>query len=995
MVIDRSTLRHRRRLLTSRRTAVIALAGGAVIALAMPATGSAAAVRPQGANAGPAPAGTHATGGQATGDKAPFYDSRADASSRQVLRVRAAQQAAAARPGLKALRTALGVQGVIAIDPLTATPRTVSRLDGFLTGPSRSAPSAVVTGYIRGNPDVFGLNSADLATLRLRRDYVDVAGVHHLSWVQYAGNVPVFGNGLKAAVTKDGRLVNVQGSPLSGLHTASTATKLDAVAARTAAAGDVFGRPVAAKSSPATGAARSTRFGNGDRAGLVVFQSVAGPRVAWQTLTTPAGGQLVLHVVDATTGRVLYRHRLVADAAPEPAAKPAAGPATGSVWENYPGAPKGGTAKVVNLTASGWLPADSPRLAGNTAHVFSDVNDDNVAQAAEEVPPGPDSFRFPFVNVNSSVGGPFCSARYQCSWNPSVANSWTADRRQNAVQVFYYVSKFHDHLKAAPIGFTRVSGNFEAVDGDAVDTQPDDGADTAGGLPDSSHVDNANMSTPPDGTPPTMQMYLFHSPANSADPFLQANGGDDASIVYHEYTHGLSNRLVVDASGVSTLGNVQAGSMGEAWSDWYAMDFLTNSGFQTDTAAPGEVRVGDYVAHGADLLRTQPLDCPVGTTSARCPGSAAAGPGGYTYGDFGQVIGQPEVHADGEIWGETLWDLRAALGSKLAESLVTRAMELSVANPSFLDMRNAIVQADAAVNGGAARTKLWRVFAHRGMGFFAAAVDGDDTAPVEDFSLPPAPGTPRGSLTGTVVDDSSHAGISQAVVVFGGHASGLNAYTATTDAAGKYTIDDILPGTYPKVSAGGAGFDRQVQTVSIASRVNTLDWNLRRDWAALAGGASVTDTNGDEYAGAGCGADRMIDQSQGQGWSTDRILTGSTVTAKFLVVKLPVAVNIAQVAIDPSNTCGDGGSASTGPYTLETSTDGTTWTPAAGGTFTPADRGHFSLPSLAAGSTAGVQYLRYTMQDSQALQVGTCPGPFSGCSFVDSRELEVYGVAAP
>ena len=70
-------------------------------------------------------------------------------------------------------------------------------------------------------------------------------------------------------------------------------------------------------------------------------------------------------------------------------------------------------------------------------------------------------------------------------------------------------------------------------------------------------------------------------------------------------------------------------------------------------------------------------------------------------------LAQPEVHADGEIWGETLWDLRTALGSKLAESLVTRAMELSPANPSYLDERNAILMADQVVNGGKANKKIW------------------------------------------------------------------------------------------------------------------------------------------------------------------------------------------------------------------------------------------------------------------------------------------------
>ena len=59
------------------------------------------------------------------------------------------------------------------------------------------------------------------------------------------------------------------------------------------------------------------------------------------------------------------------------------------------------------------------------------------------------------------------------------------------------------------------------------------------------------------------------------------------------------------------------------------------------------------------------------------------------------------MHADGEIWGETLWDLRTALGSATTENLVTRAMELSPSNPSMLDERNAILQADLVDNGGA------------------------------------------------------------------------------------------------------------------------------------------------------------------------------------------------------------------------------------------------------------------------------------------------------
>jgi extracellular elastinolytic metalloproteinase len=77
------------------------------------------------------------------------------------------------------------------------------------------------------------------------------------------------------------------------------------------------------------------------------------------------------------------------------------------------------------------------------------------------------------------------------------------------------------------------------------------------------------MNTLPDGVPPTMQMYLFHFPGTTAaqEPYVPSSSDFSADVLYHEYTHGLSNRLVVDASGNGALNAIQARSMGEAWSD--------------------------------------------------------------------------------------------------------------------------------------------------------------------------------------------------------------------------------------------------------------------------------------------------------------------------------------------------------------------------------------------------------------------------------------------
>ena len=110
-------------------------------------------------------------------------------------------------------------------------------------------------------------------------------------------------------------------------------------------------------------------------------------------------------------------------------------------------------------------------------------------------------------------------------------------------------------------------------------------------------------------------MYLQQQPGTSypnGDPFAPTDVGDEADTVYHEYTHGLSNRLVVDAAGNSTLGNVEAGAMGEAWSDWYAMDYLVADGLQRDIKGKTNIVIFQFDGAGTALDRTEPIDCKVG-----------------------------------------------------------------------------------------------------------------------------------------------------------------------------------------------------------------------------------------------------------------------------------------------------------------------------------------------------------------------------------------------
>jgi len=472
-------------------------------------------------------------------------------------------------------------------------------------------------------------------------------------------------------------------------------------------------------------------------------------------------------------------------------------------------------------------------------------------------------------------------------------------------------------------------------------------------------------------------------------------------VEYHEYTHGLSNRLVIDANGNSTLNDIQAGAMGEAWSDYYAMDYLVTKGFVKDTKASGQVLEGKYLMANKAPFRTMAIDCAVGQNVKNCQNPGVKN-GGYTYGDFPAIGGGPEVHASGEVWAQTLWDIRKKLGHNVADALITRGMSLSADDPSMLDMRDAIIRADLAQFGRSHTDALWKIFAKRGMGFFAGAIDAKDTTPGEDFHIPPVHNPHNGVVTGTVTDPTTGLPVAGAVVQVTGQG---DQYTTTTNAAGKYAIGGLVTGTYAKVAASGAGYIGDSKPgVAVAqnpnSPTNTTDFSIIRDWAAASGGGAVAGFDGPDFTAFGCGPVGAIDLSLSTGWGSttgnDNGDPTNVFIPKTLTIQLPQATDITTFGVDPTATCGDGGSASTGQFTIETSPDGVTFTQAAAGTFVVADRGHLNTVTPSAG-TAGVRFVRFTMLGNQTPDFATnCPaGAFSGCSFTDLTELAVFGAPTP
>jgi extracellular elastinolytic metalloproteinase len=181
----------------------------------------------------------------------------------------------------------------------------------------------------------------------------------------------------------------------------------------------------------------------------------------------------------------------------------------------------------------------------------------------------------------------------------------------------------------------------------------------------------------------------------------------------------------------------------------------------------------------------------------------------------------------------------------------------------------------------------------------------------------------------------------------------------------------------------------------VTRKPSIVNWTVRRDWAASLGGARLADFTGADNSGFGCGPGQAIDMSQGTGWSFDSVITsGSAIEPRFITVQLPAAVNLTSIEINPTGNCGDDPSSSAGDYRVGTSPDGSAWTVAATGHFGPANRDKMNPVTLSAG-TGGVQFVRYTMLGTQVGdEGGSCPSQFSGCSFVDTVEVGVYGAAA-
>ncbi len=210
----------------------------------------------------------------------------------------------------------------------------------------------------------------------------------------------------------------------------------------------------------------------------------------------------------------------------------------------------------------------------------------------------------------------------------------------------------------------------------------------------------------------------------------------DNEILIHEFGHGISNRLTGGRFQSACLSQSQSAAMGEGWSDFWAIALVTVA---SDDASDAR-GVGTFAL-------SQPI---TGTGFRNFPYSSELTINPLTFEDIA-TLNVP--HGAGEVWAmaliEMYWNLVTdhgfdsdvtfgSGGNNTALELVMDALKLQPCNPTYLEARDAILQADLVSNQSANSCAIWRAFAKRGMGMLATAPDGAGSlAVVEDFSLPP------------------------------------------------------------------------------------------------------------------------------------------------------------------------------------------------------------------------------------------------------------------
>jgi extracellular elastinolytic metalloproteinase len=792
-------------------------------------------------------------------------------------------------------------------DSTFGTPSIIVKEKGYLSEKTEGDTETIARNWLKDNAALFGLTAANIDTLKIRRNYaVNETGLHPVTFQQtFNGVESVYGGRVIVAVAKDGRILSVSGnlqraSELTADYKLSAADALSTVVSMLAPdlnytpelSGEEKGWKIYSGKDilPAKQRVKKSVFLTSDKA-------IPAYRVLFIKKLN-AGSEVV---INAVTGEKLFQRSLVHSLSPE-----------GLIFENYPGAPKGGDHVIKSFTGdteaspNGWAyPIKNLGVTtqGNNANSYANWSNFLVPEGEGLIRPVDPLGHFYYGFSNS----------WQRTKGQTLPPSYEEDVDTAVTNLFYHHNLFHDYYYN--LGWTEPAGNMQVNNfgkggsgGDPILGLAQAGALT-GGEPLYTGRDNAYMLTLPDGLPSWSGMFLWE-PITGAFEGAYADGDFDAGVIYHEYTHALSSRLV---AGGEALGSFQSGSMGEGWGDWYGMSYLIRNDLQEEPI------VGAYVTGNDERgIRNWALD--------EAP---------LNYGDIGYDITGPEVHADGEIWAAILWHMREVLvekygenkGAKIAEQLVIDAMPISAPNPSMADMRIAILAADVIRYTGDHYNLLWKAFAKRGLGYSASSADGNDTNPHPGFDHPD--NALNGKLLAQVVNADTGKPVAHANVFVSEFEARISP-AVTTSEKGNFALP-MVEGTYDiTIQTKGYGA-RTLEDVKITSGENKqMTIEIAPNLASSANGATIKSVSSESSSNP---VENVIDDTEASVYASQQ--KEDEFTGEQFVIDLAGTkpVEISHVQVSAFKDISKSRFAALKDFTIKTSKDGQTWTTVVDGTF--------------------------------------------------------------
>ncbi|HSC91651.1 MAG TPA: M36 family metallopeptidase [Gaiellaceae bacterium] len=762
---------------------------------------------------------------------------------------------------------------------------------------------AAARAYLRANRELIGLSEAEVDDLELLNAPAIGSGSAVLLRQRF-GDLPAGRDGLVTVGVVDGKIAFVSSSLATDtrLTGAVDLAAEDAVRAAAEAAGHPAGAISNVRSEDGWTVMDVAGYTDPARARLVgVPTPTEGVRQAYEVLLmdvvaeSPLGA---MSYVDAANGDLLVRDGIVQHAADNPAWKafPASPPLdysttdTRELWCWSATAPPAGCQKAV-ANASSPAPwdvdaaTDTPWFLtrGNNARATEKWNtNQGSAQGVNYAASATRDYVYPWTNQ-----------WYESRCNPASFTSLQLNDIDAARANLHAMhNRMHDW--AYVLGFTETTFNAQAFNFGKGGAQgdPEHGNAQAGGIvggpPGFASRDNANQFSGPDGVVPVTNMFLWQ-PIPGAFYSPCVDGDYDMSVIGHEYTHLISNRMVAGPN--ANLSGNQAGAMGESWSDLAAAEFL-NSQALVPLADENPFAVGPYVTGDRQAgIRNYGMN--------RSPLNYSDVGYDFACNQGGTCTQRTQVHADGEIWSATNYDLRQAFvaaydgsfpagdiglqqacvagdvpvtqcpGNRRWMQLVFDAWLLMASGSvSMVDARDAMLAADLVRFGGANQALLWNAFARRGLGSGASSAGSAAFDPTPSFESPHAN---NATVTFKAVGDAD----GHAVQLFVGRYEAAATPIADTDPA--TALGDtfkIVPGTFEFV-ARGDGFGTQRFTFSFdPGQVRDLPVNMSRNVASAASGATAT--------GDGVNLDKLIDDTEATDWAS---LTGA-VAGKQVTVRL-------------------------------------------------------------------------------------------------------------